>query len=213
MSNQKRIPWVLYVIVLVVAGLLATLHFNGGVNEYSLRMMTRHTARFSFMIFIITFTASSLVAFYPGKALKYVLRNRRYFGLSFALAHTIHLGAIVSFISLTEHEVQLPAILFGGTGYLFIALMALTSNNQSMRALGRNWKRLHTVGGYLILFGFAQTYLSRITFRPLEITAKPSPIFFYQFFFGVCILALGLRLWHLYYRRTSQMRINLHPQP
>jgi DMSO/TMAO reductase YedYZ heme-binding membrane subunit len=36
----------------------------------------------------------------------------------------------------------------GGIGYVLIAMMAITSNNWSVRALGRNWKRLHTFGIY-----------------------------------------------------------------
>ncbi len=50
-----------------------------------------------------------------------------------------------------------------GTDSLMIALMALTSNDWSVRKLGpRNWKTLHAFGGIVIAVIFFVSYLGRL---------------------------------------------------
>jgi DMSO/TMAO reductase YedYZ heme-binding membrane subunit len=50
-------------------------------------------------------------------------------------------------------------IVVGGIGYLFVALMAATSNDASVAWLGaRRWKALHTVGAYWLWQVFLLTY-------------------------------------------------------
>ena len=59
----------------------------------------------------------------------------------------------------------LASLIPGGLAYLFIFAMALTSNDAAMRALGKNWKRLHTVGIHYIWLIFTLAYAGRI-FEP-----------------------------------------------
>ncbi len=55
----------------------------------------------------------------------------------------------------------------GGLAYLFTAAMAFTSNDASVRALGRKgWRRLHLVGSWYIWIVFAQSYLPRAARDP-----------------------------------------------
>jgi DMSO/TMAO reductase YedYZ heme-binding membrane subunit len=101
------------------------------------------------------------------------LRRRRAVGLSFAGAHAVHLVALVSAIVLFGDEASLVSIVGGGLGYVFVAAMALTSNDAAVRAMGPpNWRLLHTVGSYLIAGIFAFSYFGRLEDKPvLAVTA------------------------------------------
>ena len=72
----------------------------------------------------------------------------------------------------------------GGVGYLLLAAMAATSNDASQRALGANWRRLHTVGIYALWIIFAASYLPVVAASPLSAVL------------GTALLAtLALRVW------------------
>ena len=46
--------------------------------------------------------------------------------------------------------------------YSLLVLQVATSNNWSVRALGRSWRMLHWVASYAIFAGFFVTYLGRL---------------------------------------------------
>ena len=57
--------------------------------------------------------------------------------------------------------------IFGGIGYVFIALMALTSSDKAQYRLGmKNWKKLHLIGGYYLWFVFFMTYVKHTKIDP-----------------------------------------------
>jgi DMSO/TMAO reductase YedYZ heme-binding membrane subunit len=99
------------------------------------------------------------------------MANRRYLGLSVAASHLWHLAAIVAFLvqSPTFRDgVQMQTIVFGGSGFVLIALMAATSNDVSQRALGRGWSVLHTVGLYVVWIDFIYTYMGAAASSPFQ---------------------------------------------
>lgn len=125
-----------------------------------LSLATRLTARWSVLWFLAAFTARPLFEMVGGPC-REMLRQRRYIGLGFASAHTIHGICFVWLIAATD--VTRPAItwIVGGTGYLLMWAMAATSNDAALRALGRNWKRLHTLGMWWLWFVFTYSYAGR----------------------------------------------------
>lgn len=126
-------------------------------------LAARYTARVSFLFFVVTYLASSLVTLWPGDATRALLRDRRGWGLGFAAAHSLHLGALVTFMVM-QGELPNPVTLAGGgLAYLLMFAMAATSNDASVRALGVWWKRLHTAGIHWLWFVFAFTYLGRLS--------------------------------------------------
>ncbi len=144
--------------ILVAATLLA---YGTGVEGWHLA--TRWTARLSAFIFLSAFLARPLVHLAPSPTTRAMLRERRGIGLGFAGAHTVHLAAILTYLA---NGGPTPAIIIpvmGGIAYFLIALMALTSNDRSQRALGRNWKRIHTVGIYYIWMFFTFIYLRHLS--------------------------------------------------
>ena len=177
---------VLAVVAAIVAGSLAAFE----TAEAVLQHITRYTARFSFLIFVTVFTSGALATLFPSDVTRWLRRNRRYTGLSFALAHFLHLLAIIAlFVTLGEMP-DLVTIVGGGLAYLFIAAMAATSNDWSVRKLGpKNWRRLHLAGVYYVWAIFMNSYLGR-----LASDAPPEPKWIFALTAGLGFAALALRI-------------------
>lgn len=139
-----------------------------GPGEEGIRVVIRATARTSVLLFGLAFAASSLWRLWPNEWTRWLLTNRRYVGVSFAVSHTTHLLAIVALSgwSLARFVADNSAtgLILGGIGYLFIAAMTATSFDRTAAWLGpRRWQRLHTVGGWYVWFIFFVSYTPRVT--------------------------------------------------
>lgn len=139
----------------------------GGPNDEMWSRAARYTVRVSFPLFLIAFSASSLLRLWPSDAMRWFVRNRRGLGLAFATAHGVHAAVVIwIFVQLGELPNTLTLV-FGGAGFLAIAVMAATSNDWSVRALGpRAWTRLHTVLIFYIAFVFFADYVKRLPIAP-----------------------------------------------
>ena len=145
-------------------GMLAVLAgFAAGTSEIEQwHLAARWTARIGFPLFILTYSASSLLRLVPGDLFKAVVRDRRWWGLGFAACHTVHLGALVTFLLMSGEGRTLPVLLGGGLGYVLLYAMAFTSTDTARRAMGRNWKRLHTLGIHWLWAVFTFSYAGRV---------------------------------------------------
>ena len=131
------------------------------------RLAIRATARTSLVLFVAAFTASAMVELLPSEATQWQRRNRRYLGVSFAVSHFIHLGAIISLATLDTtlswKLTNVTTIVLAGTAYLFIAAVAATSFDRTAAWLGpRKWRLLHLVGGWYIWISFAVAVGKRV---------------------------------------------------
>jgi methionine sulfoxide reductase heme-binding subunit len=171
---------------LLAFGGLAFGFVAGADNADQWLLASRYTARVSFPIFLLTYCASSLMRLWPVPVWKAVLRHRRQWGLGFAFAHTVHLGALAWFNVVIQNMPGLQALLGGGLAYGLMYLMALTSNSWSMKRLGVWWKRLHIAGIHWIWVVFTFSYFGRL-FDP-ERWMQGAVLF------PLCIAALGLRI-------------------
>lgn len=170
MTAGRRVstPMIIAVSTLAAAA-IATLGFvlEGGWTADGAAAAGRLTARFSFFWFITAWSASALAKLWPGGWRGVLLRRRRAVGLGFAAAHFVHLGALLIAVLVFATPRSLTTIYGGGFGYVMVALMALTSNDWSVRTLGpRNWKLLHTIGGIVIAAIFFTSYLGRLEDKP-----------------------------------------------
>ena len=132
-----------------------------GTGEPGLRAVIRWTARTSLALFLLAFVASSLRRLWRAPASAWLLRNRRYLGLSFAVSHGLHLAGILALAaSVPEATFNPVTVVGGGVGYAFVAAMAATSSDAAFRRLGaRRWRLLHRTGAWVIFAIFAQSYL------------------------------------------------------
>ena len=111
--------------------------------------------------------ASSWHYLFPNTLTKFIRHDRRYIGLSFALAHTIHLVAWTSFFIAINENPGIVVIIGGGLGYVAIYAMALTSNDNAVKKLGfKRWKQIHWFGANYIAVIFALIYVGKLVDGP-----------------------------------------------
>ncbi len=155
------------VLSLLLAAMTLGLMASEGWTVDGIRLAIRATARTSLVLFAFAFTANALVALAPREATRWQWRNRRYLGVSFAVSHFIHLGAIVALAMLDRtlfwKLTNLMTIVLAGTAYLFIVAMMATSFDRTAAWLGpRKWRLLHLIGGWYIWVSFAVAVGKRV---------------------------------------------------
>jgi DMSO/TMAO reductase YedYZ heme-binding membrane subunit len=158
-----------------------------GTGEEGVHAVIRYTARSSLTLFGAAFVASSVRALWPTAATRWLLVNRRYLGVSFAVSHAMHLTAILVLArtsSAFRADVDMVTVIFGGFGFVVAGMLAATSSNRAVAWMGaRRWRALHKFGVYYLWFIFVVTY-APAAFR------YPS----YIVFIAVLIAMIGLRL-------------------
>ena len=127
---------------------LASPHAVAEMIQYSVRWAVP-------FIFLVTAT-SALFKLFPNEGFLWLLRNRRYVGLSFAMAMAWQ-GAFIFIVSSTHSEHYYAEIyllrdeLEGSSGYLLLAAMTLTSFGFFRRRLTpQQWTFLHRAGVYFL---------------------------------------------------------------
>lgn len=143
-----------------------------GFEVEGVRMVIRFTARTSLMLFCLAFAAAAIARLWPNAGTRWLRRNRRYLGVSFAASHGIHAVAILAFAVMDPEAyaaaTSLASYIFGGIGYAVIIALTATSFDRTAAALGaRAWRRLHLIGGYYLLFQFMVSFGKRIPDMPL----------------------------------------------
>lgn len=133
----------------MVAGLLA-----GTDTLDQWQLAARWTARASFPLFLVPFTASALVRLYPARWTKALLRDRRWWGLGFAAAFALHLVCLLVNQTLRDNFPPTGPTDPGFYLYLLLLAMVLTSTDLARKRMGRWWKVLHRIGmwGFWVVF-------------------------------------------------------------
>lgn len=137
----------------------------GEFSESSVNEMLRITVRFSFLYFIVAFSASSISFFHKSTFSRWALRNRRYIGIAFGLAFIMHflgIGLKVflypdPFVEGLNHR----RIVRGGVMLSAVVLLTLTSSDYAVRKIRPwLWTLVHVTGSYYIFFRFWENYSS-----------------------------------------------------
>lgn len=143
----------------------ASIYMIFGFDEEATRQIIRWSARISFTLFCAAFVASSLHDWIQNRFSTWLLANRRYIGISFAIIHLIHLKFLLTLQHFFHPVFDLAAttsLFAGGIAYFFVVAMLLTSFQTFARHLSaRQWKVLHTIGGYWIWGIFMSSYSKR----------------------------------------------------
>ena len=143
------------VLVAVGVALAVGAHQQQGVDY--LGHALRVTARVSVVFFLLAYVARPLVQL-AGRG-RWLLRHRRYLGLATAVSHTVHFTYVVAHDRVAEHPADPLTWVLGGTAFVLLWAMALTSNDASVRRLGRRWRQLHRFGMHYVWLVFFYTYL------------------------------------------------------
>lgn len=162
------------------------------------RMVIRFTARSSLLLFCLAFSAAALARLWPSAGTRWLRRNRRYLGLSFAASHAIHAVVIVVFANMNPagfaEATSAASYIFGGIGYAFILALSATSFDRTAALIGpRAWRALHLAGGYYLWFQFMVSFGKRVPAMPL-----------YTAFLVPLLAVMALRLIAMAARPTRQ---------
>jgi sulfoxide reductase heme-binding subunit YedZ len=184
-------------IVLMALGIAA----GHGFDTEGVRAVIRATARTSFLLFGLAFSAAALHGFWPNAWTGWQRRNRRYLGVAFAASHAVHAVAILSLALVSPPQfaaaVTPPMLLFGGIGYAFIALMVATSFDRTARLTGpRAWRVLHWTGAHYLWLAFLNGFLSRTGADPLNWL----PV-------AILVAIMSLRVARWYFARRIRERV------
>lgn len=168
MNGWRLTGWLSF---LLAAMAVAFLWIQGGDVE-GLRLVVRATARTSLVLFVLAFTAAAMVELVDNDFTRWQRRNRRYLGVSFAVSHFIHLGALVALARMDQElfwKLTTPANIFlAGAAYVFLAAMTATSFDRTAAWLGAGrWRLLHLIGGWYIWISFAVAVGKRIPQGPV----------------------------------------------
>ena len=135
---------------------LAIYFFIIAPSDESARLWTRYSAHLSFLYLIAAYSLSILKDTLNLDAINNLAINRRYFGLSFSISHSVHLVALIYFFYTSNENPGIVSIIGGGLGYMLMFAMTLTSTDAMVKRIGiKNWKMLHTTGiNYLVIIFF-----------------------------------------------------------
>lgn len=161
-----------------------------------LTLSARYSARVSFAAFLVVYSASALVRIVPSRSTRQLARCRRQLGLAFALAHGVHLIALLR--GLASAGRPLASLVPGIVGYSLLFAMAVTSSDSARARLGAHaWGRLHAVGLHVLWFLFAASYARRIV--------DPEHVVVGTLGFAAALLPLGLRAWGRHLRPGTRL--------
>ena len=153
-------------IVSATALLVASLIAIYGTGEPGIRLWLKVTGRIDTIPFAAAFVASPLHQILPSTFSAWLVKNRRFLGISFALQHLLlHLPAVIWFLAIaTLPQAQ---IAIAGLAYVLIATMLITSFETPARWLGhQRWKILHKTGLFYVMFVFIATFLPKVPNNP-----------------------------------------------
>ena len=120
----------------------------------------RASARFSFLLFWGAY-AGGLLRKVPLEPAQWLSKRRREFGLSFAAAHSVHLGLILWLFYVSDTAPVPPkTIIVDGIGFGWMYLMAVLSFNFARRWLNPfAWRVVLNVGLEYIAYVFATDFI------------------------------------------------------
>ena len=135
----KYMLWAL----LAVPGILATVNFLKGQLTYD--MVMHITGEFAGRYLVVSLIATPIALMFPsGKVAKWLVRNRRFFGVSafaYTLLHTVFYLLEYPVSQITSEFTQFP-ILTGWVAFFIFIPLAITSTDAAVRRMGPTWKKL-----------------------------------------------------------------------
>ncbi len=178
-------------IVMIVAMMGVDLSTGPGVSS-----MIGFSVRWAVPFIFLVVSISSLQVLFPGPIPMWLLRNRKYIGLCFAVAMAWQ-GLFISMMSLFFHDYYFEDIyllrdeLEGSVGYIFLTAMVLTSFNFGRKHLSpKQWKLLHKTGLYFLFAYPFSVYWWNLYYYP-----NPELMDYCFYWFGFVAFVLRIAAW------------------
>lgn len=178
-------------VIMLIAMIGADMSTGPGISS-----MIGLSVRFAVPLVFVTFAARALQTLFPGSFSRWLLRNRKYIGLSFAAAMawqglfivwmlTIHTGYYVNEVYVMRDAIE------GAIGYLLLASMTITSFSFARKQMSaRSWRVLHTAGIY-----FLWAYAFIVYWWALFYYSNPVPLDYLYYGAGVAAWVLRAAAW------------------
>ncbi|MEM8936082.1 MAG: hypothetical protein AAGC77_06715 [Pseudomonadota bacterium] len=164
--------------------------------------MIGYSVRWAVPFIYIVVAASALPKLFPGPFSVWVLRNRKYFGLCFAVAMAWQ-GLFIFVVSTFMRDYYFEAIYYfrdeleGTIGYIFLGALTVTSFQIGRKYVTPDqWKTLHRAGMYFLWAYPASVYWWNLYYYPaLEPYASPRIIDYIFYWTGFTAMALRIAAW------------------
>lgn len=192
--NGWQLFWLLSVpmsAVMVVATMRVDLGTPDGVAE-----MIGFSVRWAVPFIYLVVASSAVRTLFPHPASYWLLRNRKYLGLCFAVAMAWQ-GLFIFVMSNVHSDHYYREIFFlrdeleGSTGYIFLTALVVTSFPFGRRHLTpRQWRLLHRCGIY-----FLWAYPFSVYWWNLSYYDDPQPIDYVYYWSGFFAFALRIAAW------------------
>ena len=186
-------------LVMVVEMLRTDLSAPAGVTH-----MIAFSVRWAVPLIYLVTAASALYALFPGPLSAWLMRNRKYVGLAFAVAMTWQ-GLFIFLVSNFHRDHYFQEIFLlrdeieGSTGYIFLAAMVATSFDVGRRLLSADqWKLLHRSSVYFLWAYPFSVYWWNLSYYP-----DPRPIDYVFYWGGFIAFALRIAAWGRNRHRTA----------
>ncbi|WP_020535658.1 sulfite oxidase heme-binding subunit YedZ [Lewinella cohaerens] len=130
-------------LILAIPGVMATINSLKGQLSYD--MMMHITGEFAGRFLVISLIATPISLMFPtGRVAKWLIRNRRFFGVSafaYTLLHTIFYVLEYPFSQIVN-EFSEVSILTGWVAFFVFIPLAITSTDAAIKRMGPAWKKL-----------------------------------------------------------------------
>lgn len=192
LANGRYFIWLL----LALPAVWFTVRFQREIIYYGEYLHV--TGEWSARLLILTLALTPLRLMFPrARWVRWFLARRRYFGVAvfgYALLHTLAYLQRKGSLALIADEATQAALWTGWVAFVIMLALALSSNDFSVRRLGRRWKWLHRTVYAAALLTFVHWILA--AFDPV-----PGAIHL-----GVLAALEAYRLWRVYGSRLDLSR-------
>ena len=199
MLKQKPINgWRLFWLVSIPMSIVMVVEMTGVdmSNAQSVSHMIGFSVRFAVPLIFLVVASSAVPVLFPGSFSMWLLRNRKYIGMCFAVAMAWQ-GAFIFVMSNFFRGYYFEEIFFlrdeleGSTGYIFLTAMVATSFNFGRRHLTqKQWKLLHKSGIYFLFAYPFSVYWWNTSYYP-----DPQVIDYVFYWGGFLAFALRIAAW------------------
>ena len=193
--NQWRLFWLISIpmcIVIVIAMIGADMSTGAGVST-----MIGFSVRLAVPFIFLVVAISSVQTLFPGPFSMWLLRNRKYIGMCFAVAMAWQ-GLFIFIMSYFFREYYFADVYFfrdeleGSIGYIFLPAMVVTSFEFGRKHLSpKQWKLLHKSGIYFLwAYAFSTYWWSLCN----GLSCYKNPVLLDYIYYSVGFLAFALRI-------------------
>lgn len=173
-NRRKKLSLILLWILLALPGIMISVSYMIGKSTYDSMMHT--TGEFGGRFLVITLIATPLSVLFPKtKFGKWLLRNRRYFGVTAFFYTLTHAVAYV--LETTIGEVAKVffdiGMIPGWLAFFIFIPLAITSTNRAVKKLGQKWKYLHRLVYVAAVLTFAHWALIHYNWKPALVHFAP----------------------------------------